>query len=753
MNIKLCLLAGVCVTSLVQPAFAQDVKPAAAVDTVPDIIVTAQRTSQRLQDVPIAITAANAEALAQARVLNVSNIGTISPSITFHVNNNSSASSNLVIRGLGTNGISRAFEGSVGVFIDGVYRTRAGSALHNFLDIDNLQVVRGPQGTLFGKNTTAGALLLDSTKPSTTERAGSIEASYGNYDSHVVRAAVNLPLGDNAALRVAGLTSHTDGFFTDATTGSRINGDTTKAVKGQLLWKPSSDVSVRLIADYSHSQGVCCYATYRVTKGRTQPAIASLTLANGLKLPSTNPSDFQVSLNYAGDQTIEDYGATLMIDAQLGTGSLKSVTAYRRFNVFQAISDGDFSGADIINVGDRFKNYFASQELTYNTNIAALNAETVFGAFVAKETIHDVHSLFNGSQAEFYYNALLGLPPHTVSANPGLLDEGGFRATSESYALFGHADFKLTDELHLITGVRYSIEHKTGSYHSLYTDPAPNAWATVLGLRPSPEYRRTHTDRAFSGTLGLQYEFSRDAMVYATFNHGFKAGGVNIDENAAGLKANLAVPLDPTYRPETVNAYEVGAKFQYLDRRARTNISFYYYDVKNMQIAQYVGTRFQIISANQAKDYGAEIENSFQLTKALALNADAIWIPHAQYGTVPGVLANARFRFAPKVSANVGLNLDTPLTDQVDLLARVQYRYTASQYINTAALNVQGRVGLVNANLGVKIGQRYTIEGWVQNLTKKTYFDSVVETPLQAGTQEAFVGAPRTFGVRVHATF
>jgi iron complex outermembrane receptor protein len=272
-------------------------------------------------------------------------------------------------------------------------------------------------------------------------------------------------------------------------------------------------------------------------------------------------------------------------------------------------------------------------------------------------------------------------------------------------------------------------------------------------LRPSPEYDATHTDHAVSGTFGLQYEFSRDAMVYATFNHGFKAGGVNIDENAAGLKADINSPLDPTYKPETINAYEVGAKFQYLDHHARTNISFYYYDVKNMQIAQYVGTRFQIISADTAKDYGAEIENSFQLTKALSLNADAIWIPHAKYGAVPGVLADSRFRFAPKVSANAGLNLDAPLSDQVDLLARFQYRYTSRQYIDTAALNTQSPVGLINANLGFKIRQRYTIEGWVENLTNKKYNDSVVETPLQTGTQEAFVGAPRTFGVRVHATF
>jgi len=747
-----------------------------------EIVVTAQRRSERLQNVPISITAANSAALAEARVDNVSNIGAISPSVTFRVTNIASSSADLVIRGLGTAGISRSFEGSVGVFIDGVYRTRAAAALQDFLDIDNLQILRGAQGTLFGKNTTAGALLLTSTRPSTTDLGGSFDGTYGNYDSYSVKAAVNVPLASNLAVRVAGLASGTEGFFTNVNDGSHVNGNSTLAGKAQLLWEPSSSVTVRIIGDYSASHGDCCYATERVTAGPTAPLVDALTLGLGLKLPSTNPGAFQVSLNSDGYQSTKDGGVTMLVDAALGAGTLKSVTAYRRFDVVQLDEDADFSGADILPYDEDFHSVFASQELTYNTRIPSLNADVVVGAFASSEKLKSGRSLFNGLEAQTYWNNVLGaagLPFGTAEATPGLIDTEAMHGTTDSYAVFAHGDFRVTDKFSVIAGLRYSIEHKTGSFAYDYFDPNPTAWATLLNLGPAPSYDQGHTDKAVSGTFGLEYRFTPDAMAYATYNRGFKAGGINMDENAAGGVLNNAAyfnalppqlqglieavagqgpaaPLDPSYKPETINAFEVGTKLQYLDHRARTNISLYYYDLKNLQIAQFVGLRFTVLNASSAVDYGAEIENTFALTKAITLNADATWIPHAQYGVDADIdphLSGSRFRFAPRLTANAGVNLDTPMTQTLDLTARLQYQYTSSQFNNVAGYNVQGRVGLLNANLGVKIDHRYTIEAWVQNLTNKVYETQVFETPLQTGTENAYMGAPRTFGVRVHGSF
>lgn len=770
--------------SLATPASAQE-SPAAEEQAsgtgLNDIVVTAQRRSERLQDVPIAITAADSDMLSTAGVENISNIQAISPSITFRATNISSSTANVIIRGLGTTGNSRSFEGSVGVFIDGVYRTRAAAALQNFLDIDNLQVLRGPQGTLFGKNTTAGALLLSSATPSLSEAEGSFEASYGNYDALLVRAAASVPLSETVAVRIAGVASNHDGFYTDATTGRSLNNDRTQAVKGQLLFEPSSDFSVRLIGDYSRGSGNCCYATSAFLDGPTQPLIDGLTLLNGGVLPSAKLSDREQSLNGDGRQVVEDFGATLQIEAGLGDGTLKSVTAIRKFNLDQNDMDPDFSGADIFRYFEDFHSRFISQELTYNSRIEALNAEAVFGLFVSDEKLRMGRTLPWAGQAQAYWDTVLGaagIPAGTAvaTANPWAVEAMAGKANS--YAGFAHLDFAVSDRFNVIGGLRYSIEKKRGSFRNSFYDPNPFTVFTVIGVAPGPDYAATTTNKALSGTFGIQFRPNSDMMLYATYNRGFKAGGVNIDANAGGTLINNAAyynalpqayrdaffggapaqpALNPVYKPEKIHAFEAGAKVTYLGDRARTNIALFYYDISNLQIAQFIGLRFTVLNARKAKDYGLEIENLFQLTDGLTLAADATWVPHAQYATDPGidpVLSGSRFRFAPKISGNASLNLDQPVSDTVNLTARLQYQYTSGQLINQAGVSRQGPVSLVNANLGVKLpDSNLTLEGYVQNFFDKTYFTQAFPTPLQTGDENGYLGAPRTYGVRLKARF
>lgn len=773
-------LAGCCFSTMAQ---AQEAPPPQPNETqgLDDIIVTAQRRSELLQNVPIAITAANADMLATARVDNIANIQAISPSVTFRVTNISSSTANVIIRGLGTTGNSRSFEGSVGVFIDGVYRTRAAAALQNFLDIDNLQVLRGPQGTLFGKNTTAGALLLTSAAPSTDKAGGMVDMGYANYDSVLVRAAANVPVSDSVAFRIAGLASTRKGFYIDSTTGRDLNDDATRAVKAQLLIEPSSDFSVRLIGDYSRGGGNCCYATSSFNAGPTQPLIDGLTLAGGGKLPSSRPSDREQTLNGNGHQTIEDYGGTLLVDIGLGDSSLKSVTALRRFKVDQRDMDPDFSGADIFRYFESFKSRFFSQEVTLNTRIEALGADVVIGGFLSDEKLTMGRTLPWAAQAQPYWDTLLGaagIPAGTSQAPIGTWAVEDMRGSAKSYAGFAHFDFAIGDRFNVIAGLRYSVEKKRGSFSNPYFDPSPLAVFKLLGVQPGPAYDRSTTDKALSGTFGVQFRPVDDVMLYATYNRGFKAGGVNIDANGAGTLVNNAAvfnalpapiratffpgvtaqaPLNPVYKPEKVNAFELGGKFQYLDGRARTNIAFFYYDLSDLQIAQFVGLRFTVLNARSAKDYGAEIENLFQLSDALTLGIDGTWVPHAKYAADPNidaVLSDSRFRFAPKLSGNVSLNLDQSVSDDLNLTARIQYQYTSVQLINTAGLSRQGPVNLVNANLGVKVPESHlTVEAWVQNLFDKTYFTQAFETPLQTGDQNGYLGSPRTYGVRLRATF
>lgn len=749
------------------PAFAQEpAEEGAKASGLDDIVVTAQRRSERLQDVPVAVTAADGEALAEARVENIANISAISPSIQFRAANVSSASANVVIRGLGTTGNSRTFEGAVGIFIDGVYRTRAASALQNFLDFDSLQVLRGPQGTLFGKNTSAGAVLLASARPDTTEFGGNAEIGYGNYNSLDVKGAINAPLSDVVAVRVAGLYTEDDGYIRDPNSGDRYNSLNARAIKAQFLIEPGPEFSLRVIADYAKSKGNCCYGTADFIDGPTQPLVNALARARGLALPSEDIDDREQTLSGPSRQEIEDYGLTLHADFGIGGDTLKFVTSIRDFTLVQLGADGDFSGADIFELDESFNSQFFSQEITYNGRIEGLDADYVLGGFFSDERLAMNRSLYWRSQGQAYINALfgaLGLPPGTAFAAPGRWAGERMNGRATSYALFGQANVKLTDRISLIGGLRYSIEKKGGSFGYDFYRPQPNDAFRLLGVQPGPAYDERTTDRALSGTAGIQYRPGDGAMLYLTYNRGFKAGGVNIDANGAGGRANNpaeipgATRLDPRFKPETVDAIEFGGKFDYWDRRARTNVAFFYNKISDLQVAQFVGLRFTVLNASSAETYGAEIESLFEITPALTLGLDGIWLPRARYGRDPAlaaVLSGQRFRYASKFSGNASLSLDQPLSGSLNLTGRVQYQFSSSQFINTASGARRGDIGLVNANLGFKEADgAWQVEAWVQNLFDKTYAMNSFNTPIQSGDENAYLGAPRTFGVTLRGKF
>lgn len=755
-------------------AAAQGPRPVEAVDSAADeyetppdeILVTARRRSEDVQSVPVAITVVDGEALRRAHVDTIADLGAIDPAVTFRTANIASSTANLIVRGVGTTGSNRTFEGSVGVFIDGVYRTRAAAALQTFVDIDDVQVLRGPQGTLFGKNTTGGAVLLSSGRPSTEGVSGYFDASYGDYDNFVVRAVDNLPLSGTAALRLAAVSSHSDGYFTDVNSGHRLNGNSTQAVKGQLLVGLGSDLTLRLIGDYAHSDGNCCYATGLVAAGPLQPQIEALILAGGGRTPSRRPSDFEQSLNGHGRQLIDDYGATMQLELEAAGGVFKSVSAYRSYHVGQTDMDPDFSGADIFRYDEAFRSRFVSQELTYQATIARLGANVVLGGFVSDERLVMSRQLPWGSQAQPVWDAILaglGLPPGTADASPGLIADEAMGGTARSYSMFAHGEMPMGADFRLVAGVRYSDEEKEGRFAYRYYRPALNEPFRLLGIQPGPAYHERHRDEPVGGTVGLEYKPSRGVMAYLTYNRGFKAGGVNIDANGAGTRADNpaevpgGVPLSPVYKPETINAYELGAKIDYFGGRARSNLALFYYDISGLQIAQFVGLRTTVINARSATDYGAEIENRFRISDGLIVTADATWIPHARYGRdaqIDPLLAGGRFRFTPKLAANVSALLDQPVSLPLNVTGRLQYRYRGAQFVDTAGSARQRPIDLVDGSLGARLpAAGFRVEAWVQNLFDVTYVDQVLATPLQAGSLSGFMGAPRTFGVRMEGRF
>ena len=760
------LLAGAACLALLSglPAGAQEAQPEESARKLNTVTVTAQRRDESIQDVPLAVTAADAETIAELRISNVENISLLTPSISFRKTNFSASSSNIQIRGIGTTGNARTFEGAVGVFIDGVYRTRSGQALSNFLDIENLQVLRGPQGTLFGKNTSAGALLLSSTKPTIGEYNGFFEASFGNYAAHTLKAGVNMPLADNLALRVAGIYDEADGFF-DNPNGGTLNDSQRDGIKAQLLWEPTTDLSVRLIADVASQDDNCCYGTTDSFDGPLQGFVDLLTVQNGLIPPSDDPGDFEAVVSTATPNKVDDEGLTLQVDWDVWGGTLKSVTAVREYDVFQT-QDGDFSGADVLILDETFNSEFFSQELTFSGELTgAVNANYVLGAYYSDEDLNMTRDIFWGAQGQTFWDVVLGaegIPAGFSDASEGLVAAEIMGGTSESIALFTHWDFALNDQWNLILGARYSDDEKTGFFYNDYYHSLMDPLA-LLGISPGPSYDQSFSDDAFTGTVSVQYRPNTDMMFYASYNRGYKAGGINLDQNAAGTLAQAA---DPSFKAETIDAYEIGAKIDWMDGAARTNVAFFYNDVQDLQIAQFLGLLFSIVNSPEGTVSGAEIEQTFALNDFLILNASATWLETAEYGDDPilgegdsnqpelGGISGRRFAVAPELAANISLNLDYPIKPGLALTGLAQVQYTDDVFTNTASNLTQEAVTLVNANLGLNFEDMdMSISAFVRNATDETYVSQHFNTPLQGTDRNAYMGAPRTYGLMLRKMF
>jgi outer membrane receptor protein involved in Fe transport len=637
------------------------------------------------------------------------------------------------------------------------------------LDFESLQILRDPQGTLFGKNTTAGALLITSVKPQFDRYDGSYEVTVGNYGAVLARVATNLPVSKTVALRFAVLISNADGYIENPNGGDHYNGHRPRAFKAQVLFEPNSALTFRLIGDISIEHENCCYGSVVVVPGPVQPLINALIAANGLKLASANPYDYQAVLNLNTDQQIGDRGAVLSSDWTISPEiSLHAITAYRVWSESQLGADFDFSGADLVIGNETFKSHQFSQEFDLYGRIAETplfkSADYLAGLYFAHEALLATRDLFWAQQAQAYWNALFApFPPGTVAAAPGRWSAERYPGDDKSYAAFTHFTFNVTNKLNALMGLRYTKEIKHGAFENPYFDPARNEVFRVLGIQPGPQFNTAHSDSAVSGTAGLQYVFDSNKMAYVTYSRGFKAGGINLDTNAAGLVANNpaivpgATPLNPTYRPEKIEGVEAGFKADYFDDRARSNLAVFYDKISDLQVTQFLGLQFAVLNAPNAKVYGAEIENTYRVTRDITLTAAATALPEARIAEsqlLGPPLSGRRFAQAPRWAGSLGANASHPLNESIAVTARAALQYTGRVYTDTSSYYQIGSVTLLNAGLGIEsVNRNWSAEAWCLNCADRRYYIFTFPVPLQIGTQGAYVGAPRTFGLTLRAHF
>jgi iron complex outermembrane receptor protein len=837
-------------SALTAPAYAQDAEsdaPAARDDSV--IIVTATRRAQDVQDIPLAVTAIAPQQLEAQRVVNIQQISALAPSFTASQAQLASGSVVLRVRGIGTTSNNIGFESAVGIFVDGAYQSRPGVALSEFVDVERVEVLRGPQGTLFGRNTSAGALNITNVRPDVTEFGGFVNAEYGAFNEISLQGAINVPIvQDNLALRVTGAYRQRDGFLDVVNrTGAKI-GETNDAdqwlVRGQLGWDTDSGMRGRIIVDYSKSQSSCCgaielYQSPLVTAGAYAAVGLGANGGNGQPFVATTAFDqagFEramdnrtVSLNAAPVADIDNYGITGEIEFPISDNAdLIFIGSYRKYESFERY-DSDFTALDIFNVSALnldLETWTAELRLQGEGMDGKLNY--MFGGFYSDEQIDQSASFALGADYGENVGALLFVPTNgELGANPltvftgrdpaGTTNTNRFQQDAKSYAIFTHNSFEITDGLELTLGARYSWEEKSGGFsQTAVNNQICPATLGALGaipaaLRPSfiglgcfgftapanlPQAATLPLVRTFQSdfddeeliyTVKLGYEFSPAVNTYASFTHGYKAGGINLDTTAAVGGA------DPRFLSEEVDAYEIGLKAKMLDDAVTLNVAAFYEEFTNFQVLEFTGTAFTTFNVPVAETKGVEIEGLIRPNNELTLNIgatilDASYPEDCDVGqetvvTVASLCGNPLTN-APKVVALLGGMWEKPLNDSMEFFVAGQVRMEGDQRTSTQAIvpptvaagstaaqvqaavdaapliiaDVQDGKAFVNLRAGLRFGDgAYAIEGWVNNLTDEVVRGVTFNTTLRgsgaANSRSAFTLPPRQYGVTLRAKF
>ncbi len=842
-------------SSFTAPVLAQDSDESAAPETNNNtIIVTATRRAENVQDIPIAVTAVTPEQLDKQGVVNVQNITQVSPS--FSTSNAQIASGSVVlrIRGVGTTSNNIGFESAVGIFVDGAYQSRPGVALSEFVDIERVEVLRGPQGTLFGRNTSAGALNITTNRPDLNEFGGFANATYGNFDLINVQGAINAPLvEDTLAVRLTGAYRQRDGTVDVIDgTGALIGESNTTdqfLVRGQLGYESEGGVRARLIFDYSESENQCCAAIEVLANTAFEGTVTALggpsRAGMATPLPATTPFDV-TSAQRAIDNRVatasrlplanaEQWGVTGEFEFPISDDAdLIFIGSYRDFSSSENY-DSSFSGLDVFDV-DRLdtdiETFTAELRLQGDALDGALS--WLIGGYYSDESITSEQDFSLGADYDLQVGGLFGgllgpapltlltdlindplTPGNGVSPN-GTTSTNRYTQSSESWSIFTHNTLDITDSLSVTLGLRYSDESKTGGFEqlasnnptclTLLSDTATIAGTVGAGLVgnvlgtgcfaftapaigsdaiafPLPrEFNVPFSDSELIYTGKVSYQFEAPVTAYASFTHGYKSGGINLDitANAGGA--------DPTFLSEEVDAYEVGVKAQFLDDAVTLNVAGFIEEFSDFQVLEFTGAQFTTFNVNRAISSGVEIESvirpSPDWTFNLGLTYTDARYPEDCDGGVPNAnvttLCGNTLTNAPDIVAIAGVNYDKDFGDYFRAFFSGQVRAESDRRTSTQARTVPSAAQIAAAgsiqaavdaaplvpfdvqdsntkvNLRFGIGaqdESWTLEVWGVNVTDQVTRGVTFNTVLRGSSRSAFPQEPATYGVTLRTKF
>ncbi len=720
---------------------------AAVTDEPAEIIVTAQKRSERLQSVPLAVTVVSGERLAASGAVNLENAQYLVPALNFR-KSGTTLNQTIYLRGVGTATFSIAGEPSVSTVLDGVVLSRSGEAFTDLVDIERIEVLRGPQGTLFGKNSSAGVINIVSKRPGET-LGGFAEGGYyfGNGSEYRVRGGLDLPLSDTVKSRITAFYGNYDGnIFNDAPgVNKRVNGYEHYGVRGIVEAKPSDNVKLTLIADWRKGNDNCCAEVI----GTAPTGLGGLALA-GINFQGDKTRTIRQDLITQTKET--SWGVSLQADIDTDYFTVTSITAYRHWNNTE-IRDGDWVAAAYAGLNQLHDNgpqtdHTFSQEFRL-TSPADQFFSYVLGAFYSNaksERIFTRADIICGAAP----SPLALLPCSTVGLAGTTIASGtaDFGSTFQNTAVFGQGTAHFSDRFRGIIGLRYTMD-ELSVFHSRVSTATPGV---VAGIQPNFDQGvynsatgagngnpllsngvpfRTHTAKDnLSGKVGLQFDIDKDVMAYGTFSRGYKGPAYNVFFNLTASGTNVIAA-------ETATSYEIGLKNSLFGGKLILNLAGYYAKYKNFQannpdlVAGVVVTRFT--NAGDVSTRGAELDLLWRPIADLNISGGVAYTDAKvdSFNAPPGatvIPAGTPLGYAPKWKGSLGADYRWRTSGPVDFVFAVDASTQSSQlslFDPSPVIRAAGTINaysLVNLNVGiVQSEDKFKLSFVVKNLFDKSF--------------------------------
>lgn len=769
------------------PARAAESRPAAASGVLDPVVVTARRRTEDLQAVPVAASVIGRELLEDSGTVNTQQLALLVPSLYYNSANPRNTA--YTIRGLGSNTLSVSaandgIEPGVGFYVDEVYHGRPAMAAFDFTDIERIEVMRGPQGTLFGKNTTGGAIQIISRMPTFMPEADG-EIAVGGHDFMQAKMGFSGPLTDTVAGRLAAQVTQRDGLLRNADTGARLNDVNNLAVRGQLLYLPRDGLRIRLIADVADLDAACCTQNYlRVGTSLRSPSRQFPALAAGLGYapPSLDIHDRLTDIDAPLRVQTQDGGISLNVGRDLAAAELTSITAWRYWD-WDVANDRDYTGIPIQmvqRIPSRQDQY--SQELRMaSTGSARLGY--VAGLYFFRQDIRGTPTSIYGPMAAYW---LLNPANFSVPIPDDLLDgygqRGASRFTMESHAAFGELNLEFTPRLSGTLGLRYTHEDKRGSYATevsggpdlsgLPAQTASELTRARLSIFRPQSYDPRDAGGSLSGRANLAFQWHEGLFGYVSYARGFKSGGLNM----SGL------PLDAQNQPALATAVikdernrtvELGLKSTLAEGRVTANLAAFHTVVRDYQaniVSSQETASIRSYPANipAVRVRGMEGDLTALLFRGLTLRASVAYADgvntdypagpcplELQSGaTVACDLTGVRLAGLSRWSGLLGLDLRAPagrgeVTFHADWGMRSGYNSetAASRYTRI------GGHGVVNASVGYGLAAGWEVQLFARNLLDKEYLTALTIQTGNSGLILGQAGEPRIAGLRLRARF